>query len=133
MRDSSPTFAIRIARPPPSPPATATPTRPSSPLSPIRYFQILAAPPAPLPLPRRPVLRVPGPPSPDGSSIPRPALLLAFYAARNSRATSAFPYFLISLRSHYSSGCSTPAIASESCDHLERSLLSCFFPAAVSR
>src|SRR6266436_6142079 len=93
------------------------------------------APPAPLPLPRRPVLRVPGPPSPDGSSIPRPAPLLAFYAARNSRATSAFPYFLTSLlpyfrassRPHYSSGCSTPAIASESCDHLERSLLSCFF------
>src|SRR5216683_4017246 len=97
MRDSSPTFAIRIARPPPSPPATATPTRPSSPLSPIRYFQIPVAPPAPLPLPRRPVLRVPGPPSPDGSSIPRPAPLLAFYAARNSRATSAFPYVLTSV------------------------------------
>src|SRR5216683_98169 len=133
MRDSSPTFAIRIARPLPSPPATATPTRPSSPLSPIRYFQIPVAPPAPLPLPHRPVLRVPAPPSPDGSSIPRPAPLLAFYAARNSRATSVFPYFLTSLRPYYSSGCSTPAIASESCAHFERSLLSCFFPEAVSR
>src|SRR5229473_298685 len=38
----------------------------------------------------------------------------------------------ISLRLHYSSGCKTPAIASESCDHLERSLVSCFFPADVN-
>src|SRR5216684_518650 len=47
--------------------------------------------------------------------------------------TSLLPYFRASSRPHYSSGCSSPAIASESCDHLERSLLSCFFPAAVSR
>src|SRR6266852_38995 len=33
---------------------------------------------------------------------------------------------------YFSSGCSTPAIASESCDHFERSLVSCFLPAAVS-
>ena len=46
--------------------------------------------------------------------------------------TSALRYFLTSLRRYFSSGCSTPAIASESCDHFERSLVSCFFPAAVS-
>src|SRR5438552_2785475 len=45
--------------------------------------------------------------------------------------TSLLLRFLISL-CPYSSGCSTPAIASESCDHFERSLVSCFFPAAVS-
>ena len=43
-----------------------------------------------------------------------------------------FGCFLSSSRLPYSPGCSTPAIASESCDHFERSLVNCFFPAAVS-
>ena len=45
--------------------------------------------------------------------------------------TSEFLYFN-SLPRYFSPGCSTPAIASESCDHLERSLVNCFFPADVN-
>jgi len=79
------------------------------------------------------------PPSPNGSASRRD-LLPASYAARNSTChlhgffASEFrllPYFIY-LLPPLLLGCSTPAIASESCDHFERSLVNCFLPAAVS-
>ena len=53
-------------------------------------------------------------------------------ASRLFRHQNLTGHLCISLPGHLCSGFSTPAMASESCDHFERSLVSCFFPAAVS-
>src|SRR5207253_5282504 len=127
-----PARATRSARPRTNFPATAGSIgRGLLPLL-IPHCQIPAARPAPPSSPFPPVPRTLAPPSPDGSALPLRVPLPVSYVARKSLATSAFLYFLTSSRRPYSSGCSTPAIASESCDHFERSLVSCFFPAAVS-
>src|SRR6266581_4699797 len=52
---------------------------------------------------------------------------LSFRRRQNHIVTST-----VFLLTHHCSGFSTPAIASESCAHLERSLLNCFLPVAVS-
>ena len=53
-------------------------------------------------------------------------------ASRFFRHQNLTGHVCIFLPGHLCSGFSTPAMASESCDHFERCLVSCFFPAAVS-